>query len=444
MFQVTVPIRNAMSIRAKTVYFSYLHAFRVPVYKIRQRNFLELHDPKNYRDMVVNNRLVTKWPFVRGVGQLRSALNARSLKKHPPPYPTGDVIWHNMKSFYENVGMEKLPFLPCIPVVVDILPSKQRSYALDFSDLSGTSSIAANRCRMSASIYYFPVGCAVSRVGLFLAADDAFDSDSVIPILKFPQKVKVSLYRSGGHHFEGTFVDFVDSVETKFLTGVLGEEEKATTIGRYSFMDLMDTDRSVDEKSDRNLLFKSIESTLTNDPNAAMQNIAYSMPLEGGDYGKGITVCGDRFGFNWFPPSIQQPLYFRYRRLLRNLVMLVFAQSSLSSQVMALEQMGWHTQIKSKAFLNQLKGGVIGPDLLWPLSIKHYLLIQHTFDTDEVRRNLYLSLRGSIDRSNTIDATVGKIDLMLKELADETAAAGGNVDRFFSTIFNAVTGLKPG
>jgi hypothetical protein len=175
-----------------------------------------------------------------------------------------------------------------------------------------------------------------------------------------------------------------------------------------------------------------------------MQNIAYSMPLEGGDYGKGITVCGDRFGFNWFPPSIQQPLYFRYRRLLRNLVMLVFAQSSLSSQVMALEQMGWHTQIKSKAFLNQLKGGVIGPDLLWPLSIKHYLLIQHTFDTDEVRRNLYLSLKGSIDRSNTIDATVGKIDLMLKELADETAAAGGNVDRFFSTIFNAVTGLKPG
>ncbi len=435
-----------MGIQTKGVHFSYLHAFGLPSGKIRHADLADLQDPDKYLKAVVNNGLENEKLFVRGVGQIRSGMGPRTLRKNTRPL-VGDSVLARMKLVYENANTinGRLPYLPYIPIVVDILPSKQRHYKLDFNITPVPPGLARDRCRLSASIHYFPIGCVVSRVGLYMAADDYLDAMDIIPELKFQRQVIVKMTRRGGQAFEGTLPDFQKMIESDFIQGVCGQKEDPATIGSFSFVDFAETDRAPDLTTDRNLIFAAVESSTVRDPNS-LKNISYALPSSPEHYEgfiDGLTVFGDRFGFVWTSPYVDEWMRLRYRRHLRNLVSLVLVQLSLNTQLLALDQSGLRDRIRSGTFLRQVEKGLVAPDLYWPLSIRHYLTVQHSFDADAPKEKLFAAIRDSIDTGKVIPSTAMEIDKILDSIAQITKDSGKSVAGLIMNVISDLIGLKP-
>jgi hypothetical protein len=433
-------------VRLKDAYLAFLHAFVVPLEEIDQKHFAFLGSPQQYREYVVDRRLLVDKVFIPGLGQFRSALSPHTLNKKKRA-PEDDVIWSNIKNLYQSpvtLG-GKLPFFPVVPAVVDSLPSKHRTCSIDLSQSGitvGINDLSSFSARLSLSISYFPVGCAVSRVGLYVGTNGySLDPLELIPIFKFPKNVKVTIKRDG-NATNADLVTEIESVERMFVGGLLGRpfDDKVTSIGRYSILDCVNASRRIEETTDSALIFKTIESTLLGQPAELKGNLAYRLPTGLGGYDRGITTGGDRFCFNWVPETVPVEFQMRYRRLIRNLIMIIFAQMYMSRQTVALEQMGWRDQIRSKTFLHQLASGIFGQrSLEWPLSFMHCLQAHHAFESDEVRFRLYGQLRATVDRQNLIDAANKQMTSNLVQLQDEVKAGANQVS---GTISNAISAVR--
>ncbi len=435
---------SALSLRS--VYFSYLHGFSFPLDELKDPHFSFLNKGQLYREHVVDNKIGRMKPFVKKVGQLRSALEPRNLDKHERDYPIGDPIWGPIRDTYRNpftIG-GKIPFFPCFPVVVDFLPSKHRTYCLNPSELPDSASkVSPDLSKMSFSFFYFPTGCVISRVGLYLEAEDyVLDPFDLIRVFKAPKKLYISLKRASGEVSTLGFQEMIDELESLFVDGICGShiKDKPVTVKRFSMIDFADASGPISVNHNLDLISKSIESTFENDA-AGLPNLSPRLPLDG-NYEQGITVIGDRFGFDWMPKDLEFHFRLGYRRSFRNLLMLIFAQLQLQNQVFALEQMGWRDQIKSSNFLRQLKNGVSGPALEWPLSFMHCLQIQHAFDLDQVNKRLYSQLRPLIDRDKVIDQTTSQMKNRLTELADETKEANSTLGSFINNLISIASIIK--
>ncbi len=185
----------------------------------------------------------------------------------------------SMVNLYNNsLAKDKtLPFLPFIPSIIDLLPSKQRHYRLDVSLLPGSFSRADEKlCRMSFSIYYFPIGCAISRIGLYLGAEGyLFEPKDLVPLLKRPEKrLKVEVFRKNDLIFEGYLFDMMKQMQKQFTQELCGSKEVQTkTLKRFSFADFVDTSRALKEDTDKGIIFDVVESTFTRTANAMSRNI---------------------------------------------------------------------------------------------------------------------------------------------------------------------------
>jgi hypothetical protein len=444
------------SLKVKSAYLSFLNAFYVPTNKIRAERFLDFHDPNNYYGREVppdgdprKSALRPERLYVNGVGEFRSVYKPNNMKESAP-HPESDSIWNSIGAVYSTASRvgEKLSFLPCLPSIIDYLPSKQRTYALDLSGLSGTlSTITGKQCRMSISMYYFPVGWAVSRVGIFLQAEDySIDAIDLVPLFRLPSKIAVTIHRSGGEKrhkppISGNLTSFVGSIEKRFLREICGSPDDGSSNpsvnSRYSIVDLVDTLPKVDAATNKDVIFSCIQSEFIDDQNSMPANISRRLPTaDGAGMERGITIFGERFGFSWMPPTIATPLSIRYRRQLRILTMLTLIQMGLNVNVTSLEQMSWRDQIKSKEFVQQMKRGIMGPAIVWPLSFMHYLRVQHSFDSDEVRKQMYDDLRTSIDRRKLIDATTVTLKKHLDEVQDEVKNSASAVSGLVSQLIS--------
>lgn len=444
------------SLGVKSFHISFLETFSLPIDRIEQSDRVkEFHKQNNYYESILQDKFHKKRFFVKGVGEFRSVLEPRHLNKKKG-YPRSSTIWGSMaipcQSAVSSIG--HLPFLPCIPTVIDFLPSKQRTYTLDLSQLHGSLPKAdKEKCKLSISIYYFPVGFAVLRIGLFFQAQDyAFDPDD-IKSLKSPVKpIQVSIlkFKKGSSSkkpspLNGLLFDIARVLEKRFIKEFLEleSESEPQILDRYSLIDLVDTSRSIDVKTDQQLIFKLIESTNLSDSSVMPPNISYRMLTKSGDYDNtGITICGDKFGFIWTPSSVFEPLRLLHRRDIRNLAMLLMIQKSLDYHIRSLESMSPSDQIKNKLFVKQMKDGIVGPTLKWPLSFMHYLQAQQSFETDTKRKGLYANLRKSVDQENIIEKNESKIKLYFDRLEKEVKQSADSVHEIFSKIINTITSLK--
>lgn len=444
-----------MSAQTPSFHVSYLHATSVPLDRIANPRFASFHeDPSAYRNLVLESEGTRKPLFVKSVGRLRSACNPISLSSggatRLPPMP--DPLWSRMEALYHAAPVVegKLPYLPSLPLASDVLPSNQRTYQLDFAGCSGgLSKLSPKNCRLSASLYYFPIGCAVTRIGLFaMSPDSPLDARDVVALTKNASSVRLTVrWKSGGkgrkrRSFQGSLLDYSQLLEQRFLRGLCGEGQRPNTIGTYSFNDFSGLIPSLDLNRDSELVFQTIQSALTNQPAVLPANVAYSLPSSSGaGVLTGATILGDRAGFLWTPPQVDERWRVQYRRVVRNMTTLVLAQLSLPGLLMGLEQAGWSEQIRSKTFFATLKRGLFPPSLIWPLTIRHYATIQACFETDDLRTPLFRKIRESLDRLGNIAAIPGKTDRMLAELERETQAAGKSFGATVSRAVSAVKGL---
>ena len=436
------------SLRLGGVYFSLLHAFSIPIGQLNGPNLAFLSSPAKYLEYIVGGQLASSKVFIPDLGQFRSALTPHNLKKGRE-FPQTDPVWNALKGFYDTqltVG-GKLPFFPCIPLVLDYLPSKHREYFLNLTGLQGeVGERVSKRSRLSLSIYYFPVGCAISRVGLYLEPQaDGPTPDNLIRTFKFPKNVQVVVKKDGKVVAEDDLVEFSRKLEHKFLDGMCGygTAEDPVSIGRYSIFDITNASRPLDEQQDGEFIFRTAESTFLDSPAAIQGNIAYRMKDVEDHYRRGITIGGDRFCFNWIPGEIVPMFQLRYRRWLRYLTMILLAQIHVSQQVNALEQTGWRDKIKSETFLHQLSDGIFGPPLTWPLSFMHCLLSNRSFSSQESVNQQYWRLKSIIDRQHLIDAAIQKMTGNLTELQQQVNTGAQTVAGQVSNVISAIETLKP-
>jgi hypothetical protein len=362
----------------------------------------------------------------------------KDLKEKEHNFPVLDTVWASMSNLYNNsLAKDKtLPFLPFIPSVIDLLPSNQRHYYLDVSVLPGSFSKADKKlCRMSFSIYYFPIGCAISRIGLYLAAEGyLFEPKDLTPLLKRPEKhLKVRVSKKNRMIFQGYLFDMMKQMQKHFTQELCGSNEvQAKTLKRFSFADFVDTSRPLKEVADIGIIFKVVESTFTRTANAMSRNIGYPLMNSDGDYEDTIVIAGEKYGFIWVPKSVELTDHLLYRRYLRNLAMLLLVQQSLYIQISAIESSRWRDQIRSNLFIKQIKQGVLGPVILTPLTLLHYIQIQKTFGKNILQ--LYEGLRESIDSDKTIDQTADKLQEYFKQVDQEVQASAGTVHGLISSF----------
>jgi hypothetical protein len=425
-----------------SLYLSFLDMFYVPVDKIKPKHFVNFHNPNiYYNEYIRREKSQEKRLFVNGVGEFRSALGVKDLKEKEYDYPVLDSVWASMSNLYNNsLAKDKtLPFLPFIPSVIDFLPSNQRHYyLLDVSLLPGSFSKADEKlCRMSFSIYYFPIGCAVSRIGLYLGAEGyLFEPKDLTPLLKRPEKhLKVRVSKKNRMIFQGYLFDMMKQMQKHFTQELCGSYEvQAKTLKRFSFADFVDTSRPLKVVADKGIIFKVVESTFTRPANAMPRNIGYPLKNSDGDYEDTIVIAGDKYGFIWVPKSVGFTDHLLYRRYLRNLAMLLIVQQSLYVQISAIESSRWRDQIRSNLFIKQIKQGVLGPVILTPLTLLHYVQIQKTFGKNILQ--LYEGLRESIDSDRTIDQTADKLQEYFQQVDQEVQASAGTVHGLISKFIS--------
>lgn len=419
--------------------------FYVPIDKIKPKHFVNFHKPNNYYNEYIraeeSEESEEQRLFVNGVGEFRSALGVKDLKQKKYGPPVLDSVWASMSNLYNNsLAKDKtLPFLPFIPSVIDLFPSKQRYYRLDLSLLPGSFSKAdEDFCRMSFSIYYYPIGCAISRIGLYLdAVDYVFEPGDLAPLLKRPEKyLKVSVSKKNRMIFDGYLFNMVKQMQKHFTQELCGSNEmEAKTLKRFSFADFVDTSRALDEVTDKEIIFNVVESTFTRNANAMPPNIGYPMWSEDAGYEKTIVIAGDKYGFIWVPQSVELAHHLLYRRYLRNIAMLLMVQQSLYVQMSAIESSRWRDQIRSNLFIKQIKQGVLGPVILTPLTLLHYVQIQKTFGRNI--RKLYDGLKESIDPDKTIDQTSDKLQEYFEQVDQEVQASAGTVHGLISSFIKS-------
>jgi hypothetical protein len=425
----------------RSVYLSFLDMFYVPIDKIKPKHFVNFHNPNiYYNEYIRTEKSKEQRLFVNGVGEFRSALRVKDLQEKKYDYPVLDSVWVSMSNLYNN-SLKKdkmLPFLPSIPSIIDLLPSNQRHYNLDVSLLPGSLSKADKKlCRMSFSIYYFPIGCAISRIALYLGSEGyLFEPRDLAPLLKRPEKyLKVWVFKKNRKVFEGYLFDMMKQMQKHFTQELCGSNEVQTkTLKRFSFADFVDTSRPLNEVTEKDIIFKLVESTFTRTANAMSRNIGYPLINSDGDYKDTIVIAGDKYGFIWVPQSVELTHHLLYRRYLRNLAMLLMVQQSLYVQISAIESSRWRDQIRSNLFITQVKQGFLGPAILTPLTLLHYVQIQKTFYKNILM--LYEGLKEPIDPDKTIDKTADKLQEYLKQVDQEVQTSAGTVHGLISKFIS--------
>jgi len=437
-----------MGALAKSLHLSFLQLSYVPFERIRHPHFIDFLDPSKFYNSVAIDQFQNKRVFVRGVGQCRSPLRPRNLTEKEANYPELDRLWSTLFAVYSNLKTSGgIHFLPYFPAVLDFLPSKQRRYSFDLTDAPSTiSSLPPKACRMSASIFYHPLGYVVTKWNVYLHADGyTMDPKDAVSVFRAPKKIRIIVKGKNGEIVNDYLERLIDSLERRFHTGLTGatDEEPLVQMDNYSLIDMVEVSPSIDVTKDQDLIFRFIQSADIGKPDQMPQNSSYGLPTENGEITKGIAMCGERYGFMWGPPEIQPWVAMRYRTFVRNMVMLLLIQKSLSTQVTALESRNWRDQIRSKALIHQLRNGIIGPDLMMPLSIMHYLQVQRTFDQLSSRKAVYESIRSSLDHDDVIGQTTKSLAAILHSVDDEVKSAAGSMSGFMSNAISSAIGRIP-
>ena len=408
-------------LKTKGVHLSFLQLYEIPTDRSTKKRFLNFHNPDNYYNYIKNE--VKERIFVNRVGEFRSALKVRDLKEKPDRDPVvEDTMWMNFNSLYNN-NLRKgknLAVLPCIPSIIDIIPSKQRSYKLDLSLLPQTlATINQTDSKMSISIYYFPIGCAISRIGIFLSAKDySLDPYDLVYPFKSPEKffkAQIWTWKESKITIDGYITKIVNAYLHRFAQELSGSENEESFIikshSRYSIIDLVINSRNLDQNEDKKLIAKFLESTHFTDKDVQIDNASLRMRSPPG-YEEGIITCGDKYGFIWSPPSVDMALRLLYRRYVRNLALLTMVQKSLTKYITLIESGVFEDQNNS---IGSIKENI--KEFLL-LTIHHYLRIHRSFYGDENLKWIYDNLRNSMDSKNTIKQTELKLKTYLRNLDD--------------------------
>jgi hypothetical protein len=96
-------------------------------------------------------------------------------------------------------------------------------------------------------------------------------------------------------------------------------------------------------------------------------------------------------------------------------------QKSLSRQMTMLENLDLENQTKLNSTINQNIRGFLA------LTIRHYLLIDRSFDQDEIIRKIYLGLKKSMDLQDTLKETEIKLKAFLEKITDPANQSGMSV-----------------
>lgn len=441
-------MENPPSPALKEVHLSFLESHYVPAEKISLAAYQWLNVPNMYYERAIRDKLAKREVFIPGVGEFKSPLKPNV--RHPNrDFPYGDRIWDAMGVDYEShlKVRNKVLFAPRIPVIADYLPSGQRKYALDTTDLPGTLATADNKLsKVSVSIYYFPLGYAVTRIGIFLKTSQTFDPDDLVRFLRVPDRCLGVTVRKGRKILEtGKLVTVAKRVLQRFVNELCAPPKKHSLFGknndvpedvgvsvgtRYSLVDfvsLADSSKSMSPALDRETIFNIIKSSQIRTVDALPK------PLEEEN---GFIICGDQRGFMWLSPNLEIPAWRQlYRRHVRNLAMLVLIQKAMSVNTASLSEVDWFDRT-NRSLLRDLKEGFIPSFQFWPLSYLHCLHVQKVFLSDADFTTLYLYLKEQIDATGSIDGTTKLLEDRLGTVAAEGRASRDEDMQILSQIIS--------
>jgi hypothetical protein len=219
----------------RSAHLSFLESHAIPVQKIRLAAYAWLNVPNMFYERAIRDELEKREVFVPGVGEFKSPLkpNVRHPRKE---MPYRDSMWDAMANAYGSHlrVSSKVLFSPCIPVIIDYLPSEQRKYALDTSDLPGTLATAnSTLSKASISIYYFPLGYAVTRIGIYLSTAKAFSPDDLVKLLRLPENYLGATVRRGKGVLEsGKLATIARRTLQRFANELCAPPRKSAFFGR--------------------------------------------------------------------------------------------------------------------------------------------------------------------------------------------------------------------
>lgn len=423
------------SLGLRSIHLSFLEAHYTYPEKIESKHYAWLNVPNSYYDKAIAGNLTGKQVFVPSVGQFRSALNPR----HPfpqledAPYP--DLVWGMLKESYDTTrtAVGKVPFYPFVPVMVDYLPSQRREYSMDITSLPGTlASAKQDLSKASISLYYFPIGYTITRVGLYLETGQSFDPADIVPLFRYPDRFCRTTVKKGERVLEAdSLVAIASSVLRRFVSEICKPNEVALSVARrYSLVDFAEASepaRIVSPSEDGEVIFNLIKSSQIREQGKVPEpNIGE----------EGFDVAGDQRGFMWMQRELPIPAFRPlHRRKIRNLAMLILIQQAVAGKTTSLEDVNWNERV-SKSLLRQWWDGIVPPSQFWPVSYLHCLHLHHPFATDINVNGLYKYLRKHIDPGDSIGTITNEFEERMKTVVGDLEQSRDKDDRLLAAAIS--------
>ena len=414
---------------------SFLDLYEVPRDRIVGDSLAALRNPDDYYSFVSQGKDAPAQIRTKRLGGLRSGLRGDLPTDETRPRP--DEFWSNLNSFYDELSgklKKKLPCFPCIPLVLAYLPNKNRSYSMDFTKLPGSLS-SSSTGKLSVSTYFFPLGYAVSRIGVYLESAAGFDPGDISVLADRPERflwATVSGRRGKKKVLleDDSLFSIVSGKQRSFYQAMVSFQGPVLvrSLGRYSVVDLVDVSRELDLQGDANVI-----TQLTGSPPsgaASFENVPYQ---------DAVNIPTPWTTLIRLPGWAQDDFRRAYRRRIRNLAMLLLIQRSLYSRVMGVSSRELIEVLRSGDLVQRLIGIFAPPKVLDSFSFLHYLTAQEpAFGNHHSVKVMYRAMRALIDEEGTIQKSTDNMVTCLNEIKEQVDKSGALASQILSTIMKAL------